>query len=222
MRALVFGFVRDRIFFSDCWTALHFEGYMLRELQQIIQKITPAGTLESLHRASLESMLSTNHQFEHCWIRKEVEDAQCQFMELFSPLLDLQEFEDIKDQIKRDLEIIFTGAFKARARFVPPLGARYELVQFKPGDKFDPAYMQVQGASSKPISVPSDGSVYRIKACVHGCLIEHSAKKKLSYADMLQVLSQPLIGDDERFDITEKGVLKSDRAIIILEDESAP
>lgn len=38
IRALIFGFVRDRIFFSDCWTALHFEGYMLRELQQNIQK----------------------------------------------------------------------------------------------------------------------------------------------------------------------------------------
>lgn len=39
MRALIFSFVRERIFFSNCWTALHFEGYMLRELQDVIQKM---------------------------------------------------------------------------------------------------------------------------------------------------------------------------------------
>lgn len=38
MRALIFAFVRDRIFLSNCWGALHFEGYMLRQLQQFIQK----------------------------------------------------------------------------------------------------------------------------------------------------------------------------------------
>lgn len=39
MRTLIFSFVRERIFFSDCWTALHFEGYVLRELQDVIQKM---------------------------------------------------------------------------------------------------------------------------------------------------------------------------------------
>lgn len=167
-------------------------------------------------------MLNNNHQFEHCWIQKEVEDIQSHFLELIGPLLDLQELEDIKDQVNRDLGIIFTGAFKARARFVPPRGARYELIQFKPGDKFDPAYMQVQGATSTAIHVPSNGSVYRIKACIHGCLVEHSVKKEPSDAEKLLLLSQPLIADDEGFDITDKGSLKSDKAIVILEDETIP
>lgn len=39
MRALIFSFMRERIFMSNCWTTLHFEGYMLRELQDIIQKM---------------------------------------------------------------------------------------------------------------------------------------------------------------------------------------
>jgi Chromosome segregation ATPases len=33
---LLFGFVRSRIFYSNCWTALHFEGYMLRGYQQAV------------------------------------------------------------------------------------------------------------------------------------------------------------------------------------------
>ncbi|KAJ6083495.1 hypothetical protein N7467_007630 [Penicillium canescens] len=218
MRALIFGFVRDRIFFSECWTALHFEGYMLRELQQLIQKTSPPGTLESLHRACLESMLNNDHQFEHCWIRKEVEDTQLQFLELFCPLFDTQGFEEIKHQITRDLGIVFTGAFKARAQFVPPRESRFKLLHLKPGEIFDPAYMKIEGTTSKGTSLIFAGGVYRIKACVHGCLVEHPINKDSSYADIPQSLDQPLIAGDEDFDCKEKRILKSDKAIVILED----
>ncbi|KAI2720888.1 hypothetical protein CBS147332_4128 [Penicillium roqueforti] len=164
MRALIFGFVRDRIFFSECWTALHSEGYILRELQQLIRKTSPPGTLESLHRASVESMLNDDHQFKHCWIQKEVEDTQTQFLRLFCPLFDTQVFEEVKHQITRDLGIAFEGAFEARARFIPPEGSRYRLLHFKAGEKFDPAYMKIEETNSKATSAISRRGIHRIKA----------------------------------------------------------
>ncbi|KAJ5609918.1 hypothetical protein N7528_009184 [Penicillium herquei] len=39
MRALIFSFVREQIFFSNCWIALHCDGYMLKEVQDIIHKM---------------------------------------------------------------------------------------------------------------------------------------------------------------------------------------
>ena len=38
--ALLFGFTRERVFYSGCWTALQLEGYMLRGYQAVIQRIS--------------------------------------------------------------------------------------------------------------------------------------------------------------------------------------
>jgi DNA repair exonuclease SbcCD ATPase subunit len=38
--ALLFGFTRERVFYSSCWTALQLEGYMLRGYQAVIQRIS--------------------------------------------------------------------------------------------------------------------------------------------------------------------------------------
>lgn len=38
--ALLFRFIRDRVFYSDCWTALQLEGHMLRGYQAVIQRIS--------------------------------------------------------------------------------------------------------------------------------------------------------------------------------------
>lgn len=177
--------------------------------------IAPSGTLESLHRASVESMLNDDHQFR-CWIQKEVEDTQTQFLRLFRPLFDTRVFEEVKHQTTRDLGITFKGAFEARARFIPPEGSRYKLLQFKAGEKFDPAYMKIEETNSKATSAISYGSIHRIKACVHGCLIEYPINKDSSFADIPQSLDQPLIPGEGGLSGRETGILKSDKAVVIL------
>ncbi|KAF3384722.1 hypothetical protein F1880_001923 [Penicillium rolfsii] len=217
IRALIFSYVRERIFLSNCWTALHFEGYMLRELQDVIQKMYPRSTLQSLHKAAIESMLGRNSEFVQCWIRTEVEDHQCQFLELLSPLLDHRELADMRYQLERDLKILFTDAFKDRSRLFAPNGVQFELVQFKPGVTFDPNYMRVQGESAT-IFTPPDDKICRIKACIHGCLVKHGEKEPLDM-DVIKMLSQPFIGS-EASQPTTSGTLMSDKAIVILEDQN--
>ncbi|KAJ5088398.1 hypothetical protein N7456_012014 [Penicillium angulare] len=218
IRALIFGFVRERIFFSDCWTALHYDGYMLRELQDVIQKMCPQNTLESLHKAAIESMLSRDTGFEQCWIKAEVEDNQHQFLELLSPLFDHQELEDMRHQIERDLRVLFTGAFKTRSRLFAPTGFRFQLVQFKPGVEFDPEYMRVQRESAT-VSKSPDNKLHRVKACIHGCLLKYSEQEEplTLDTDVIKRLSQPL-GRSETSQPTGSGTLMSDKAIVILED----
>ncbi|KAJ6035892.1 hypothetical protein N7540_000171 [Penicillium herquei] len=139
MRALIFSFIREHIFFSDCWLTLHCDGYVSREIQDIINQMCPRSTLESLHRAAIESLLSGDDEFEKCWIQAQVEDKLDQFLELLSPILDSQELEDMRYQLGRDLKVLFTEAFKTRSRLFAPSKAQFELVQFKAGVTFDPS-----------------------------------------------------------------------------------
>lgn len=178
----------------------------------------PSGTLESLHRASIEAMLAGDHQFEHCWMKKEMENTRLQFLELLRPITDAGELEEIKHHVERDLGSLFTDAFKVRARFVPPTRCRYQIMQFKPGDFFDPDYMEIDAATAKDNATVPSSSSQKIKFCIHGCLLEHSSSvTEDSGTEVPHSLSRPFIQNDEHISPTGKGILKGDKAIVILE-----
>ncbi|CRG87919.1 hypothetical protein PISL3812_04941 [Talaromyces islandicus] len=220
--ALLFCFTRERVFYSDCWTALQLEGYMLRGYQEVIQRITPRGTLETLHRAALQLMLEENDQFRDCWVQSQVEEVRCELLRLLSPLIEASKMKIFDKDIRTALDRVFTRAFHFRARCVPPKGARYELLQIKAGDIFDPEYMEAQTPDGSIQSVPS-GKVCRVKLCIHGCLVLHVIENESFDEESRSTISQPFLSVYDRDQAVEKkleGVLKSGKAIVILEDDS--
>lgn len=118
-------------------------------------------------------------------------------------------------QLERDLELLFTRAFKTRSRFFAPTGVQFELVQFKPGTTFNADYMRVQEEPMTTLASPGD-KIYCIKACIHGCLLKHSKKEPID-EDEIKMLGQPFIAS-ETSQSTISGNLMSDKAVVILED----
>ncbi|OOQ87552.1 hypothetical protein PEBR_15545 [Penicillium brasilianum] len=219
--ALLFGFTRERVFYSDCWTAFQLEGYMLRGYQAVIHRTTPRGTLESLHRAAFELMLEENHPFRDCWVESHVEEVQGELLRLLSPLIESSKLELYDMDIRTALKQLFTRAFHFRARCVPPRGTHYELIQVKAGDMFDPRYMEAQRPDGTIQSIPS-GKAYRVKVCVHGCLVSHTFEEPFDGKSCSKI-SEPFMSlYDESMGKKLGGVLRSRKAIVILEDDTHP
>ncbi|KAJ5263551.1 hypothetical protein N7478_011156 [Penicillium angulare] len=222
--ALLFSFTRERVFYSGCWTALHLEGHMLRGYQAVIQRITPSGTLEGLHRAALELMLEEDHPFRESWIQSQVEEVKSEFLCLIDPLFEASKMEIFDKGIQAALNQVFAEAFRFRARCVPPKGTRYELMQVKEGDMFDPEYMVAQGPDGSIRSIPSE-KAYRVKLCVHGCLISYVMDDESFDGALCSTISQAFISADGKgrsFENKQKKVLKSEKAIVILDYDTQP
>jgi hypothetical protein len=169
-------------------------------------------------------MLEENHPFRNCWVQSHVEEVQCELLRLLSPLIDASKMGIFDKDIRAALNRVFTTAFHFRARCVPPKGTRYELVQVKAGDIFDPQYMEAQRPDGCIQAVPS-GKTHRVKVCVHGCLVSHVIEDEPFDEESRSTISQPFVSAYERDRSSEKklrGVLKSGKAIVILEDDTQP
>ncbi|KAJ5956678.1 hypothetical protein N7501_010957 [Penicillium viridicatum] len=222
MCALIFGFIRDQVFHAGCWAALAQERYMLRGYQEIIHKSFPQGTIEGFHRAAIEMMLERNHQFRDCWVQSQVENAQCTFLNLCNSFLDESKVKDAEKDMKEALNRLLTDAFYFRARCVPPNASHYELIHFEPGDVFDSNFMEARGVDGTPVSV-SDGKGHLIRLCVHGCLVAHAIEANSIGAGSPNKLSESFISTmDEGISTTGGGVLKSEKAIVLLGDTLEP
>lgn len=188
----------------------------------MIQRITPCGTLENLHRATLELMLEEDHPFRDCWIQSQVE-VQYEFLWLLSPLIEASKMEIFEKGIRAALNQVFTVAFHFRARCVPPKGTQYELMQVEAGDLFDPEYMVAQGPDGCIQSVPSE-KAHRVKLCVQGCLISYVIDDEPCAGALCSTISQPFISAGRRRAIEKKQrkVLKSRKAIVILDYDTDP
>lgn len=167
-------------------------------------------------------MLEENNPFRDCWVQSQVEEVQFEFLRLLSPLIETSKMKTFDKDIRAALNRVFTGAFHFRARCVPPRGSRYELMQVKAGDIFDPEYMEAQRPDGRIQPVPS-GKVRRVKVCIHGCLVSHVIEDESFDGGSCSTISQSFVSVYERDQAIEKklgGVLKSGKAIVILEDDT--
>jgi hypothetical protein len=167
-------------------------------------------------------MLEENHPFRDCWIQTQVEQVQFELLQLLSPILEASKMEIFGKDIRTSLNRAFTDAFQFRARCVPPRGTRYELMQVKPGDIFDPEYMEAQRSDGSVFPIPR-GKARCVKVCVHGCLISHVIEDEALEGDSYSTVSQPFVSAHEKenlFQSEKRVILKSGKAIVILEDES--
>ncbi|KAF7590294.1 hypothetical protein BBP40_003031 [Aspergillus hancockii] len=141
-------------------------------------------------------------------------------MRILQPLLDPTAVEAVEGDLKRQMIQLLTEAFGFRARCYPPNGTRYEIVQFHPGDTFDPNTMEPHSIFANRIPVPCDGKLRTVKLCVHGAMIVHTISEELSGPWKIKALSQPFLSyNDSRPGGDFGGELISDKAIVILEDE---
>ncbi|KAJ5161065.1 hypothetical protein N7492_006457 [Penicillium capsulatum] len=218
--ALLFSFVRDRVFYSDCWATLQLEGFMLGGYRTLIQQVAPEGTMEGFHRAAVDLMLKENHPFRDVWVRSHVENVQREALTFFSPLLNPSKLERLRGDVERTLKRVFTNAFQLRAQLVPPKGQRYELIQFRPGTLFNPEYMSPQTTINNHVS-PVEAKGQKVKICVHGCLVSHEIEEEPSEGEALKTITQSFIYSGQEDGLacnSMKGVLKSEKSVVILDD----
>lgn len=245
-RAMIFKFIRDRIFYStDIWSTLHLESLMLGAYQSTLQKagelylyrfalffiiiltkneVAPE-FLERFHRAALHLMLQDSDSFKDLFVIPHAKLLMVDIMNLFRPLLDdalLQKSQD-DEPLRKCLKDLFCDAIELRASYFPPPGTRYELIQYKPGTIYDPQLMQVQPIPIENLKIPPNASKpLRIKLCVHGSIIAHTVSETSSAGfDRIRDWSQPFIEEAENKgsdDIPWKGKLAGQKASVILEE----
>lgn len=165
-------------------------------------------------------MLEESHPFRDCWVQLQAEEAQGELLKIFSPLLETSKFESFGKDIQNALNRVFTKAFHFRARCVPPRGTRYELIQIRAGDIFEPRYMKAQRPDGSIVSVPS-GETHRVKVCVHGCLVSHEFEERSLNGESADTITQSFVLAKQSDRVTNnvaRGVLKSGKAVVILED----
>ncbi|RAH42838.1 uncharacterized protein BO95DRAFT_516795 [Aspergillus brunneoviolaceus CBS 621.78] len=190
LRATIFTFVRSRVFYSNCWAALHCEGYMLRGYQQVIENSTPNGTLEVIHQCAVQHMTEKDHVYRKSWVPAHVQEVQDAFMKIFAPVLDPTEPEGVELNLAGSLEQLLTDAFLFRAKCFPVRGTRYELAHFKPGDVFDPDIMKVAETGGQLVPKCRDEGLYRVRVCTHGAMMLHRVDETSFGVDAVESLGQ--------------------------------
>jgi hypothetical protein len=239
LRALLFHVIRDQIIYSEVWTALHVEGYMLRGYQKAIQqsgesqfnskgicyRSNTSNTsatreiFEKFHRVALLHMLEYDSEFRTCFLEAHAEELQTHIMALLDPLLNPVELETKEKDIHRELRGLLSRAYYFRAQCFPTDGIRYEVIQFKPGERFDPAMMEAQDAAGNPVSVPTGSTKYSIKLCVHGLIVAHTIQESSSGLQKIKELSQPFqTSETKKGRSIKTGEIISGKAIVILQD----
>ncbi|KAL4864780.1 hypothetical protein BDV12DRAFT_7609 [Aspergillus spectabilis] len=209
-RALVFGFIRDSVFLDTAiWRDLHFDGTMLRQYQQIVERSISPSALERYHRAAVQLTLAQSAEFKEIFIPGYTEQLQFELLRLIAPFIRIS---NVDRHVKRQLHTLLGHALNLRAKCYPHKGTRYQLVQFAPGHVYDPLYMRAENNLGVTVPVPKDGHVRRIKVCVHGLIKAHSMQETSSGVDLIHDLSQPFLLQSEA-----GGELVSDKAVVILE-----
>ncbi|PYI35264.1 hypothetical protein BP00DRAFT_412219 [Aspergillus indologenus CBS 114.80] len=218
LRAIIFTFVRSRVFYSECWAALHCEGHTLRGYQQVIENSTPNGTLEAIHRCALQCMVAEGHVYRKSWLPAHVKEVQDEFMRTFASILDPTEPEGVELNLAGSLRQLLTNAFLFRAKCLPSRGTRYELAHFMPGNIFDPDIMEVDNTDRQLLPQCRDEGLYRVRFCTHGAMLLHELDETSSGMDAIESLGQAFFTGDEGGIAPEaKGRLISAKASVILE-----
>ncbi|KAL3473916.1 hypothetical protein BJX99DRAFT_188759 [Aspergillus californicus] len=209
-RALLFGFVRDRIFHETAiWRDLHFDGIMLRQYQKIVEQSISPSALERYHRAAVKLTLTKKTEFQGIFIPGYSAQLEFELLRLLAPFI---RSADVDGLVKRQLHTLFEHALQLRARCYPHRGIRYQIVQFAPGQVYDSRIMRVENNVGARVPVPDDGKVRRIKVCMHGLIKAHSVQETASGVGLIDELSQPFLLSCET-----DGQLVSDKAVVILE-----
>ncbi|KAL4919238.1 hypothetical protein BDW62DRAFT_200117 [Aspergillus aurantiobrunneus] len=209
-RALLFGFIRERIFYDPgIWRDLHFDGIMLRQYQQIVEESISPGSLERYHRAALKLTLTKSTEFHDVFMPGYNQQLEFELLRLLAPFI---QTEDANRHLRRQLRTLFGHAIQLRARCYPHKGTRYQLVQFPPGQMYDSRIMRAEDSVGATIPVPDDGQMRRIKVCMHGLMRAHSVQETTSGLSLIDELSQPFLLDSET-----DGQLVSYKAAVILE-----
>ncbi|PCG93886.1 Hypothetical protein PENO1_081320 [Penicillium occitanis (nom. inval.)] len=225
-RAMIFRFIRDRIFYAtDMWSSLHFESLMLGAYQSTLQKAVTPEFLERFHRAVLHHMLQGGGNFRDVFVIPHAKLLVADMMNLFRPFLHnaLLQRSQHDEPLRTCLKDLFCDAIELRASYFPPPGTRYELLQFKPDTIYASQLMQIQPIPMENLKIPPNASKpLHIKLCVHGCIIEHTVSETSSVGfDRIRDWSQPFIEEAENKDIENilrKGKLASQKASVILEE----
>ncbi|KAL4928280.1 uncharacterized protein BDV17DRAFT_99852 [Aspergillus undulatus] len=227
-RALLFCIVRDSILHSDMWTALHMEGHILRGYQNAIQDSAIPNFLPAFHKAAVLHALEHDASFKSTFLSSHADELQSYTMALFDPLLDPSLLQLKERDLLREMGPLFRDLFSFRAQCFAPDRVRFEVLQFSPGDRFDPDMMEAQDKTGMRVGVPERGAT--VKLCVHGTVVAHRVQDKgVSAMQKIKLLSQPFLslgaesgGKDGRRpgrpSIRASGEMLSDKAIVILND----
>ncbi|PGH26777.1 hypothetical protein AJ80_01542 [Polytolypa hystricis UAMH7299] len=224
-RSLLFRLIRDHVFYSDIWIALHFGGYMLRGYQEAMQRIASPDLLARFHKAALYSMIQEDQmfEFEASFVNAHIEELRLDIMSLLGPLMNTETVDEHKIDITRQFNVLLSKALHLRTTCFPPPGKRYEITHYRPSDTFDPETMEPFNALGEPVTVSVDAAPPRIKLCVHGSIVAHSVVEQSSGVEQFKDLSEAFIStcNGQR---TARGVTSSDllgeKAFVILEDET--
>ncbi|GFF99617.1 hypothetical protein IFM53868_10377 [Aspergillus udagawae] len=98
--------------------------------------------------------------------------------------------EDVSDHLKHQTRTLFRHAITLRASCYPHKRTRYQLVQFKPGDVYDPQTMRAEDEVGAIVPVPEDGRQRHIKVCVHGIMKAYSVRENAAGLGMIKELSR--------------------------------
>ncbi|KAL2832669.1 hypothetical protein BJY01DRAFT_100171 [Aspergillus pseudoustus] len=220
LRAVLFCIIRDHIMFSEAWTMLHAEGYMLRAYQRALQQTAGLEFFETFHKAALLEMVRHDTDFEACFLGAEAEELQLHTMDLLNPLLDPTKLEANQKDLIRSMNQLFSQSLLFRAQCLPPKGIRYEVVHFEPGEPFNSDLMEAQDVTGNRVSSPPSGSKCSIKLCVHGIVVAHKARETSTQDGLqkLKALSQPFFSSRTRSRNSETdGELISGKAIVMID-----
>jgi hypothetical protein len=102
------------------------------------------------------------------------EHIQFGFFNIMAPLL---HSEDVSDHLKHQTRTLFRHAITLRASCYSHKRTRYQLMQFKPGDVYDPQTMRAEDEVGAIVPVPEDGRQRHIKVCVHGIMKAYSVRE---------------------------------------------
>lgn len=161
-------------------------------------------------------MLGKNHQFRACWVQSHASALQTDMMNSLKYLIDTEELKNLGSNLENSLNRLFCHALEFRASCIPPPGTRYEILQFRKGDDFDPRYMEAQEFDGTPVYCPSSKLTGRkVDICIHGCLVSHEVNDALVNIKTSPTLSEPFVKRDHDRRTSMK--LKSGRAVVILE-----
>lgn len=154
-----------------------------------------------------------SNEFEKCFIPPVVEELRLEIMCLLSPLI--RDDSESKN-LNRWWRKLFEDALRFRVRCYPPAGTRYEIVQYKPGDFFDPEVMEVHDAAGIPVHMADDGEKHHVKLCMHGLIKSYTVDEVSSGIDLIKELSQPFYPEGVRHGGKDGETITS-KAIVMLE-----
>ncbi|KAL4982663.1 hypothetical protein BDW68DRAFT_50847 [Aspergillus falconensis] len=219
LRAMLFRIVRDQILYSEVWTAFHTEGFMLRAYQRAIQHTAGNEFASTFHKAALLYMLDHDPDFEECFLGAQAKELQIYTMKLLDPLLDPAKLRPNEKDLLRVMDHLFFGTFSFRARCLAPDGIRYEVIQFEPGESFNPVTMEAQDVTGKQPPGQESGKKLLIKLCVHGTVVAHRVQEtETDGLHKLKLLSQPFFLPSKPRARSGRtvGEVVSDKAIVML------